>query len=61
MLIKKINKLMDEWGAADQPWKDAKHSSGITLLKNLEVDSFELDALRSESPIDSYIRKDNTK
>jgi hypothetical protein len=52
---------MDEWGAADQLWKDAKHSSGITLLKNLEVDSFELDALRSESPIDSYIRKDNTK
>jgi hypothetical protein len=61
MLIKKTNKLMDEWEATDQPWKDAKHSSGITLLKNLEVDSFELDALRSESPLDSYIRKDNTK
>jgi len=52
---------MDEWEAADQPWKDAKHSSGITLLKNLEVDSFEFDALRRESPLNSYIRKDNTK
>jgi len=41
--------------------KRCKHSSGITLLKNLEVDLFELDALRSESPLDSYIRKDNTK
>jgi len=48
---------MDEWEAADQPWKDAKHSSGITLLKNLEVDSFEFDALRRESPLNSILEK----
>ena len=59
MLMKK--KLTNEWKATYQCQKDTKHLNGITLLKDSKVDLLDLDASKSESPLESYIRKDNTE